>query len=62
MWLEKPWPDSKKRQYAGLTPLTKPDWFSIRSIVHDLELTSVAWKKIPVAGTFVDPTQPWERI
>ena len=42
--------------------LPRPDWFSIQSIVHDLELTSISWKKIPVAGTFVDPKLPWERI
>jgi S-adenosylmethionine synthetase len=42
--------------------LPRPDWFSIQSIVHDLELTSIPWKKIPVAGTFVDPKLPWERI
>jgi hypothetical protein len=42
--------------------LPHPDWFSIQSIVHDLELTSIEWKNIPVAGTFLDPKLPWERI
>jgi S-adenosylmethionine synthetase len=42
--------------------LPHPDWFSIQSIVHDLELTSIEWKNIPIAGTFLDPKLPWERI
>ena len=53
---ESPWLEVPTNQ------LPKPDWFSIRSIVHDLELTTIAWKKIPVAGTFVDPALPWERV
>lgn len=50
-WLEVP---------ASRLPL--PDWFSIQSIVHDLELTSIKWKSIPTVGTFIDPQLPWERI
>lgn len=41
--------------------LPPPEWFSIESIVHDLELTQVSWKKIPRVGTFIDPQFPWER-
>lgn len=48
----------------GEVPIYKlppPEWFSIESIVRDLELTGVSWKEIPRTGTFIDPSFPWER-
>lgn len=49
----------------GEVPIYKlppPEWFSIESIVRDLELTEVSWKEIPRTGTFIDPSFPWERF
>ena len=44
-----------------ISNLPPPEWFSIESIVHDLELTQVSWKEIPRVGTFINPHFPWER-
>ena len=60
--------DAFVRQDAGspwlevpANQLPKPDWFSIESIVTDLELTSVEWKLVPAQGTFCNARHPWER-
>ena len=37
------------------------DWFSIKQIVRDLELTERDWRADLLRGYFAHPTHPWER-
>lgn len=41
--------------------LPEEDWFSIKRIVHDLELTERDWRADLLRGYFADPTHAWER-
>jgi len=41
--------------------LPGPEWFAIRRIVHELELTHRDWTADLLAGYLCQPTAPWER-
>jgi S-adenosylmethionine synthetase len=41
--------------------LPQDDWFSIKTIVRDLELIERDWAADLLAGYFRQPTAPWER-
>ena len=40
--------------------LPDPEWFAIRRIVGDLELTAQDWQAAVLDGYFVNPDRPWE--